>query len=158
MERQARFVVGAVVLLVLVLGPLVHPAYELLSPGIAGGLSLSALTKTCGMVLVLGNLPRNRPGAPDLGAALAALRSRCTPFRAPVSHGGCARTVRVLPAGCRARGGLSADIGHVDGPDPVDEHFVVADESAPDSVQQCRHRRRRGRTHGFTAKSTEGGW
>ncbi|MFJ8114006.1 rhodanese-like domain-containing protein [Streptomyces sp. NPDC096132] len=76
MERQVRFTAGALVLLGLVLGLLVHPALLLISAGIAGGLVFSALTDTCGMAAVLGKLPHNRPRATDLNAALTALRSR----------------------------------------------------------------------------------
>ncbi|WP_326719088.1 MULTISPECIES: rhodanese-like domain-containing protein [unclassified Streptomyces] len=76
MERQVRFTAGAVVLLGLVLGLLVHPAFQLLSAGIAGGLVFSAVTDTCGMAALLGKLPHNRPRPADLDAALAALRSR----------------------------------------------------------------------------------
>jgi rhodanese-related sulfurtransferase len=76
MERQVRFTAGAVVLLGLVLGLLVHPAFQLLAAGIAGGLVFSAVTDTCGMAAILGRLPHNRPRAADLDAALAALRSR----------------------------------------------------------------------------------
>ncbi|MEU6772287.1 rhodanese-like domain-containing protein [Streptomyces sp. NPDC046759] len=75
MERQVRFTAGAVVLLGLLLGLLVHPAFQILSAGIAGGLVASALTDTCGMAVVLGRLPHNRPRAADLDATLAALRS-----------------------------------------------------------------------------------
>ncbi|MGW3103346.1 rhodanese-like domain-containing protein [Streptomyces sp. NPDC001100] len=76
MERQVRFTAGTVVLLALVLGLLVHPAFQLLAVGIAGGLVYSAVTDTCGMAAVLGKLPHNRPRAADLDAALAVLRSR----------------------------------------------------------------------------------
>ncbi|WP_081237824.1 rhodanese-like domain-containing protein [Streptomyces viridosporus] len=76
MERQVRFTAGAVVLLGLLLGLLVHPAFQLLSAGVAGGLVFSALTNTCGMAVVLGKLPHNRPRAADLDTVLAALRSR----------------------------------------------------------------------------------
>jgi len=76
MERQVRFTAGAVVLLGLVLGLLVHPAFQFLSAGIAGGLVFSALTGTCGMAVILGKLPHNRPRPADLDATLAALRSR----------------------------------------------------------------------------------
>ncbi|MGW4565269.1 rhodanese-like domain-containing protein [Streptomyces sp. NPDC004561] len=76
MERQVRFTAGAVVLLGLLLGLLVHPAFQLLSTGIAGGLVFSALTDTCGMATMLGKLPHNRPRAADLDATLAALRGR----------------------------------------------------------------------------------
>ncbi|MFJ5775234.1 rhodanese-like domain-containing protein [Streptomyces sp. NPDC093094] len=76
MERQVRFTAGAMVLLALLLGLLVHPAFSFLAAAVAGGLVLSALTDTCAMAVVLGKLPHNRPGAADLESALAALRGR----------------------------------------------------------------------------------
>ncbi|WP_020133874.1 rhodanese-like domain-containing protein [Streptomyces sp. 351MFTsu5.1] len=76
MERQVRFTAGALVLLGLVLGLLVHPALLLISAGVAGGLVFSALTNTCGMAAALGKLPHNRPRAADLDDTLAALRTR----------------------------------------------------------------------------------
>ncbi|MFJ4205364.1 rhodanese-like domain-containing protein [Streptomyces sviceus] len=76
MERQVRLTAGSLVLLGLVLGLLVHPALLLIPAGIAGGLVFSALTNTCGMAVVLGRLPHNRPRAADLDAALTALRGR----------------------------------------------------------------------------------
>ncbi|MER6185851.1 rhodanese-like domain-containing protein [Streptomyces sp. NPDC001652] len=76
MERQVRFTAGSLVLLGLLLGLLVHPALLLISAGVAGGLVFSALTDTCGMAVVLGKLPHNRPRAVDLDAARAALRGR----------------------------------------------------------------------------------
>ncbi|MER6560006.1 rhodanese-like domain-containing protein [Streptomyces sp. NPDC001027] len=76
MERQVRFTAGCMVLLGLVLGQFVHPALLLISAGIAGGLVFSAVTNTCGMAVLLGRLPHNRPRATDLDAALAALRGR----------------------------------------------------------------------------------
>ena len=76
MERQVRFTAGALVLLGLVLGLLMHPALLLLSAGVAGGLVFSALTDTCGMAVVLGKLPHNRLRTADLDDTLAALRSR----------------------------------------------------------------------------------
>ncbi|MFC8584151.1 rhodanese-like domain-containing protein [Streptomyces sp. NPDC057217] len=76
MERQVRFTAGSVVLLGLLLGLLVHPVFQLLSAGIAAGLVFSAVTNTCGMAVLLGKLPHNRPRPADLEAALAALRAR----------------------------------------------------------------------------------
>ncbi|WP_327347460.1 rhodanese-like domain-containing protein [Streptomyces europaeiscabiei] len=76
MERQVRFTAGSLVLLGLLFGLFVHPALLLLSAGVAGGLVFSALTNTCGMAVVLGKLPHNRPRAADLDATLAVLRSR----------------------------------------------------------------------------------
>ncbi|WP_318214429.1 rhodanese-like domain-containing protein [Streptomyces sp. SCL15-6] len=74
MERQVRLTAGLIVLLGLLLGVLVHPAFQLLSAGIAGGLVFSALTDTCGMAAVLARLPHNRPRPADLDATLARLR------------------------------------------------------------------------------------
>ncbi|MDF4252956.1 rhodanese-like domain-containing protein [Streptomyces sp. WMMB303] len=76
MERQVRFTAGTAVLLGLLLGLLVHPAFQLLSAGIAAGLVFSALTNTCGMAAMLAKLPHNRPRAADLDATLAELRNR----------------------------------------------------------------------------------
>jgi rhodanese-related sulfurtransferase len=72
MERQVRFAAGALVLVGLALG-LLHPAWQLLSAGMAGGLVFSALTDTCGMAALLAKLPHNRPRATDLDTTLAAL-------------------------------------------------------------------------------------
>ncbi|GAA3164679.1 MULTISPECIES: rhodanese-like domain-containing protein [Streptomyces] len=76
MERQVRLAAGSLVLLGLLLGLLVHPAFQLLSAGVAGGLVFSALTDTCGMAAILAKLPHNRPRGADLDATLAALRER----------------------------------------------------------------------------------
>lgn len=70
MERQVRFTVGALVLVGLALG-LLHPAWQLLSAGIA--LVFSALTDTCGMAALLAKLPHNRLRATDLDTTLTTL-------------------------------------------------------------------------------------
>ncbi|MGW3124526.1 rhodanese-like domain-containing protein [Streptomyces sp. NPDC001107] len=75
MERQVRLTAGTLVLLGLALGLLLHPAFQIVSAAIAGGLVFSALTDTCGMAALLGRLPHNRPRPADLDTALAALRS-----------------------------------------------------------------------------------
>ncbi|MFE7813922.1 rhodanese-like domain-containing protein [Streptomyces sp. NPDC057433] len=75
MERQVRLTAGSVVLLGLALGESVHPAFRLLSAGIAGGLVFSAVTNTCGMAALLARLPHNRPRKADLDATLTRLRS-----------------------------------------------------------------------------------
>ncbi|MGW3145967.1 rhodanese-like domain-containing protein [Streptomyces sp. NPDC001177] len=72
MERQVRLTAGSVVLTGLGLGQL-HPAWLLLSAGIAGGLVLSAFTNTCGLGALLAKLPHNRPRPADLDATLAEL-------------------------------------------------------------------------------------
>ncbi|MDC0769143.1 rhodanese-like domain-containing protein [Streptomyces sp. HD] len=75
MERQVRFTAGAIVLLGLALG-LLHPAWQVLSAGIAAGLVFSALTDSCGMAVLLSKLPHNRPRPADFDATLAALGRR----------------------------------------------------------------------------------
>lgn len=75
MERQVRLTAGSLVLAGLALG-LLHPAWQLLAAGIAGGLVFSALTDTCGMAALLSRLPHNRPRPADLDAALDALAQR----------------------------------------------------------------------------------
>ncbi|MFJ7769388.1 rhodanese-like domain-containing protein [Streptomyces sp. NPDC097107] len=76
MERQVRLTAGAIVLLGLLLGLVVHPAFQFLSAAIASGLVFSALTNSCGMAALLARLPHNRPRAADLHNTLAALRNR----------------------------------------------------------------------------------
>ncbi|WP_175408328.1 rhodanese-like domain-containing protein [Streptomyces sp. TRM64462] len=75
MERQVRFTAGLLVLTGLALGLLVHPAFQLIAAGVAGGLVFSALTDTCGMAVVLAKLPHNRPRPTDLAATLTTLRT-----------------------------------------------------------------------------------
>ncbi|MEU9247733.1 DUF2892 domain-containing protein, partial [Streptomyces sp. NPDC048385] len=75
MDRQVRLTAGSLVLLGVALGEFAHPAFRLLSAGIAGGLVFSAVTNTCGMAAMLGKLPYNRPRKADLDATLARLRS-----------------------------------------------------------------------------------
>lgn len=74
MERQVRLTAGTIILAGLALGLLVHPAFQLLSAGTAGGLVFSALTNTCGMAAILAKLPHNRPRARDLDHTLSRLR------------------------------------------------------------------------------------
>ncbi|MFE9418611.1 rhodanese-like domain-containing protein [Streptomyces griseofuscus] len=74
MDRQVRLTAGSLVLLGLALGEFVHPAFRLLSAGVAGGLVFSAVSNTCGMAALLAKLPHNRPATADLDATLARLR------------------------------------------------------------------------------------
>ncbi|MFE5092461.1 rhodanese-like domain-containing protein [Streptomyces sp. NPDC056638] len=74
MDRQVRLTAGSVVLLGLLLGLLIHPAFQLLSAGIAAGLVYSALSNSCAMAALLGKLPYNRTGRAALDHTLAALR------------------------------------------------------------------------------------
>ncbi|MGW1162285.1 rhodanese-like domain-containing protein [Streptomyces sp. NPDC002513] len=76
MERQVRFAAGSLVLVGLGLGRLAHPAFRLLSAGVASGLVYSAVTDTCGMARLLGKLPHNRSCGVGLDTTLARLRER----------------------------------------------------------------------------------
>ncbi|MGW4032607.1 rhodanese-like domain-containing protein [Streptomyces sp. NPDC004838] len=73
MERQVRITAGTLVLTGVGLSRL-HPAWLLISAGVAGGLVFSALTNTCGMAAVLAKLPHNRPERADLDRTLERLR------------------------------------------------------------------------------------
>lgn len=75
MDRQVRLTAGSVVLLGLLLGQVIHPAFHLLSAGIAAGLVLSALSNSCAMATLLGKLPYNRADRTTLDATLDALRN-----------------------------------------------------------------------------------
>ncbi|MDR6978404.1 rhodanese-related sulfurtransferase [Streptomyces sp. 3330] len=75
MERQVRLTAGSVVVLGLALGEFLHPAFRLLSAGLAGGLVYSAVTNSCGMAALLARLPHNRPRKADLDATLTRLRN-----------------------------------------------------------------------------------
>jgi rhodanese-related sulfurtransferase len=74
MDRQVRLTAGTLVLFGLLLGVLIHPAFQLLSAVIAGGLVYSALSNTCAMASLLGKLPYNRTDRGTLTTTLAALR------------------------------------------------------------------------------------
>ncbi|MFB7199768.1 rhodanese-like domain-containing protein [Streptomyces sp. NPDC056240] len=75
MDRQVRLTAGSVVLLGLLLGLVIHPAFQLLSAGIAAGLVYSALSNSCAMATLIGKLPYNRTDRTDLNTTLAALRN-----------------------------------------------------------------------------------
>lgn len=60
LERQVRIAAGALVLLGVLLGWLVHPALYLLTAFVGGGLIFAGLTDTCGMAMLLAKLPWNR--------------------------------------------------------------------------------------------------
>ncbi|MFE9848578.1 rhodanese-like domain-containing protein [Streptomyces sp. NPDC005576] len=74
MDRQVRLTAGSLVLFGLLLGQVVHPAFQLIAAGIAAGLVYSALSNSCAMASLLGKLPHNRTNRTDLNNTLAALR------------------------------------------------------------------------------------
>jgi rhodanese-related sulfurtransferase len=60
LERQVRFVAGALVLSACALAALVHPAFMGLAAFVGGGLVFAGLTDTCGMALLLARMPWNQ--------------------------------------------------------------------------------------------------
>jgi rhodanese-related sulfurtransferase len=59
LERQVRIAAGALVLLGIVLGWSVHPAFIGLSAFVGAGLVFAGITDTCGMALLLSRMPWN---------------------------------------------------------------------------------------------------
>ncbi len=62
LERQVRIAAGLLVLLGVVLGWFVHPAFFALAAFVGAGLVFAGVTDTCGMALLLARMPWNRCG------------------------------------------------------------------------------------------------
>lgn len=60
LERQVRIAAGALVLLGLVLGLIIHPAFNGLSAFVGAGLVFAGITDFCGMAILLSKMPWNR--------------------------------------------------------------------------------------------------
>jgi rhodanese-related sulfurtransferase len=60
LERQVRIAAGSLVLLGVLLGWLVHPAFLGLSAFVGAGLVFAGITDTCGMGLLLARMPWNQ--------------------------------------------------------------------------------------------------
>ena len=60
LERQVRIAAGSLVLLGVLLGWLVHPAFLGLSAFVGAGLVFAGLTDTCGMGMMLARMPWNQ--------------------------------------------------------------------------------------------------
>jgi rhodanese-related sulfurtransferase len=60
LERQVRIAAGSLVLLGLLLGWLVHPAFFGLSAFVGAGLIFAGITDVCGMGLLLARMPWNQ--------------------------------------------------------------------------------------------------
>lgn len=61
LERQVRFAAGALVTVGILLSWWAHPGFLFLSLFVGCGLIFAAVTNTCGMGLMLGRCPWNRP-------------------------------------------------------------------------------------------------
>jgi rhodanese-related sulfurtransferase len=73
LDRQVRFVAGAIGLLAVLMSMLV-PKAKWLAGGVSFGLAFSAATNTCAMGNVLSKLPYNRTDNCDIDGVLAELR------------------------------------------------------------------------------------
>lgn len=60
LERQVRIGAGALVLIGVGLGVVVHPGFHLLAAFVGAGLVFAGVTDWCGMAKLLGRLPWNR--------------------------------------------------------------------------------------------------
>jgi len=60
LERQVRIAAGALVLLGVLLGSLIHPAGFALSAFVGAGLMFAGITDWCGMALLLARMPWNK--------------------------------------------------------------------------------------------------
>jgi len=60
LERQVRIAAGLIVLLGVLLGWLVHPAFLSLSAFVGAGLAFAGITDTCGMGMMLARMPWNQ--------------------------------------------------------------------------------------------------
>ncbi len=71
LERQVRIGAGSLVLLGILLGYLLHPAFYALSGLVGAGLVFSGVTDWCGMAMLLARMPWNCPGEQAVGASCA---------------------------------------------------------------------------------------
>ncbi len=60
LERQVRIAAGFLVVLGVILGWLLHPAFLALSAFVGAGLMFAGITDTCGMGMLLAKMPWNR--------------------------------------------------------------------------------------------------
>jgi hypothetical protein len=60
LERQVRIAAGLLVLLGVILGWLVHPAFFGLAAFVGAGLVFAGVTDTCGMGMILARMPWNQ--------------------------------------------------------------------------------------------------
>ena len=68
LERQVRIGAGSLVLLGVLLGWLVHPAFFALSAFVGAGLVFAGVTDWCGMGMLLARMPWNQVAAANGGA------------------------------------------------------------------------------------------
>ncbi len=76
LERQVRLAAGGLVLLGVLAGFFLHPAFPILSGFVGAGMIFAGITDGCGMGVMLAKMPWNRvsaaDGAPATGGTCAA--------------------------------------------------------------------------------------
>ncbi len=60
LERQTQIAIGALLLMVLLKGVLIHPAFNLLIAALAVGLIFAGVTARCGLTSILARMPWNQ--------------------------------------------------------------------------------------------------
>lgn len=65
LDRQVRITAGLLVILGVVLGLTIHPAWSLLAGLVGAGLTYAGLTDSCGMARLLSQMPWNRVSVQD---------------------------------------------------------------------------------------------
>jgi rhodanese-related sulfurtransferase len=81
LERQVRIAAGALAAAGAVLAVLVNPLWAVLPAFVGSGLVFAGVTDTCGLAMLLGKLPYNRPVSCDVEAMVAALKQGSAPAR-----------------------------------------------------------------------------
>ncbi len=72
LERQVRITAGSLVLLGMLTGFFIHPAFLILSGFVGAGLIFAGITNWCGMGILLGKMPWNRSDAVEGASTCAA--------------------------------------------------------------------------------------
>lgn len=93
LERQVRIVAGSLVATGALLALLVNPWFSLLPLFVGSGLTFAGITDTCGMGMLLAQLPYNQTASCDVPAMVRALALGADP----------------VPVGRSSRSSLSAD-------------------------------------------------
>lgn len=93
LERQVRIAAGSLVLLGVLAGAFIQPAFLILSGFVGAGLIFAGVTDWCGMGLLIARMPWNRVNAanaaPVAGGNCAASISGTCAVGAPPPGGGC---------------------------------------------------------------------
>ena len=80
LERQVRIVAGSLAAAGAFLALFVNPLFAIVPAAVGSGLTFAGITNTCGMAMLLGLLPYNRPATCDVGEMVRALKAGRSPL------------------------------------------------------------------------------